>query len=293
MAAKKISVGGRRFLLEWTTANSVALGAGWAVTGAMQRSRLQPYYETVTSAARAVRLEAPSLGIALAVLGTLVGTPQWWCLRRRLHLSAWWVPATGMGWALFGVVMGVLSGTFGSSVSAIGPFVPPAVVVLVGLPAAIVAALLPGTFQGLILRRRYHLMWWPVVSLAGLLLGLMAAFVVVRWGLVDVVHWFRPEDFPSARPLLVVGTMAGLTYAATTWRTLERIHEHNPQMRIDPSSAMVQPGLWATSQTYPSGSAKAPVVPPHSADTDGRTIVPPARSASARTTATSSGRRTL
>ena len=125
MAAKKISVGGRRFLLEWTSANAVALGAGWAVTGAMQRSRMQPYYETVTSAARAVRLEAPSLGTALAVLGTLVGTAQWWCLRRRLHVSAWWVPATGLGWALFGVVMGVLSGIFGSSVSGIGPFVRP------------------------------------------------------------------------------------------------------------------------------------------------------------------------
>ena len=124
MAAKKISVGGRRFLLEWTSANAVALGAGWAVTGAMQRSRMQPYYETVTSAARAVRLEAPSLGIALAVLGTLVGTAQWWCLRRRLHVSAWWVPATGLGWALFGVVMGVLSGIFGSSVSGIGAFRP-------------------------------------------------------------------------------------------------------------------------------------------------------------------------
>jgi hypothetical protein len=148
-----------------------------------------------------------------------------------------------LGWALFGVVMGVLSGLFGGSVSGIGPFVPPALVVLVGVPAAMVAALLPGAFQGLILRRRYHLMWWPVVSLAGLVLGLMAAFLVVRWGLVDVVHWFQPEDFPSARPLLLVGTTAGVVYAGTTWRTLARIPEHNRQMRIDPSSAMVQPGL--------------------------------------------------
>ncbi len=37
------------------------------------------------------------------------------------------------------------------------------------------------------------------------------------------------------------------------------------QMRTEPSSAIVQPGLCATSQTYPSGSANAPVVPPHSA----------------------------
>lgn len=69
MAAKTISVGRRRFLVEWLIANAVALGAGWAVTGAIMRMRQQPYYGTVTSAARAVRLQTPSLGIALAVLG--------------------------------------------------------------------------------------------------------------------------------------------------------------------------------------------------------------------------------
>jgi len=241
MAARTISVG-RRFRLEWMSANAVALGAGWAVTGAIQRRRTQPYFENVTSAARAVRLEAPSLGIALAALGTFVGTAQWLCLRRRLRMSVWWVPATGLGWALFGVGMGVLSGLFGASVSGIGPAVPPAVVLLVGVPAGMVAALLPGAFQGLILRR-YHVMWWPVVSLAGLVLGLLAGFLVVRWGLVDVVDWFRPEDFPSARPSLLVGTTTGLVYAATTWRMLARIPEHHPQMRIEPSSATVQPGL--------------------------------------------------
>jgi hypothetical protein len=189
-----------------------------------------------------VQLQAPSLGIALAVLGTFVGTAQWLCLRRRLPMSVWWVPATGLGWALFGVGMGVLSGLFGASVSGIGPALPPAVVLLVGVPAGLVAALLPGAFQGLVLRR-YHVMWWPVVSLAGLVLGLLAGFLVVRWGLVDVVDWFRPEDFPSARPLLLVGTTTGLVYAATTWRMLARIPEHRAQMRIEPSSATVQPGL--------------------------------------------------
>jgi hypothetical protein len=223
-------------------ANAVALGAGWAVTGALQRMRTQPYFETVTSAARAVRLEGPSLGIALAALGRFVGTAQWLCLHGRLHVSVWWVSATGLGWALFRLGMGVLSGLFGASVSRIGPSVPPAVALLVGVPAGMAAALLPGAFQGLILRR-YHVTWWPVVSLAGLVVGLLAGFLVVRWGLVDVVAWFRPGDFPSARPLLLVGTTTGLVYPTTTWRILARIPEHHPQMRVEPSSAMVQPGL--------------------------------------------------
>jgi hypothetical protein len=72
---------------------------------------------------------------------------------------------------------------------------------------------------------------------------------MVRWGMVDVLPWFRPEDFPSARPLLLVGTVAGAARAATTWRTLVRLSEHTPQMWIEPSSAIVQNGLWATSQT--------------------------------------------
>ena len=55
----------------------------------------------------------------------------------------------------------------------------------------------------------------------------------------------------------------------------------------------VQPALWATSQTYPSGSANAPLVPPHSATAACRTIEPPARWASSSTSATSSTERTL
>ena len=41
-----------------------------------------------------------------------------------------------------------------------------------------------------------------------------------------------------------------------------------------PSAAIVHAALCATSQTYPSGSANAPLVPPHSATAAGRTIRP-------------------
>lgn len=67
----------------------------------------------------------------------------------------------------------------------------------------------------------------------------------------------------------------------------------NRQMVTSPCSSSAQPGLWATSHTYPSGSANAPVVPPQSARAAGRLIVAPARSASARTSLTWSGECTL
>lgn len=42
------------------------------------------------------------LGWALAFLlgGALIGLPQQWILRRRVGLSAWWVPISAAGWAL-------------------------------------------------------------------------------------------------------------------------------------------------------------------------------------------------
>ena len=68
-----------------------------------------------------------------------------------------------------------------------------------------------------------------------------------------------------------------------------RVAQFGGVIRTEPSSSSGQPGLWATSQTYPSGSAKAPEVPPHDAVADGRRIAPPARRASSRVMATSSG----
>jgi hypothetical protein len=84
--------------------------------------------------------------------------------------------------------------------------------------------LAPGTLQWLVLRRRVHRAgWWPVASLGGFLVGFGGGFAVVRWGMVNVVHWLRPEDFPSAKALVLVGAVTGTLYGAVTWPTLARL----------------------------------------------------------------------
>jgi AraC-like DNA-binding protein len=60
-----------------------------------------------------------------------------------------------------------------------------------------------------------------------------------------------------------------------------------------PSSRIVQDGLCATSQAWPSGSRKMPEYPPQNVSAPGRPSVPPAASASASTASTSAGERAL
>jgi uncharacterized protein YneF (UPF0154 family) len=98
----------------------------------------------------------------------------------------------------------------GGRVSTIGPDVGWLIMIVVGVPLGLLIGLLPGTFQWLVLRRQVTgAGWWPLVNLAGLLVGLAGGFAVARWGMSDVVHWLRPEDFPSAKALVLVGAVSG------------------------------------------------------------------------------------
>jgi hypothetical protein len=203
--------------------NLIGFTAGGAIFGAVQRARLQPYFEVVTSAAEAARIEAATTGMTSTIFGAVIGTAQWLTLRRKFG-AGWWIPATCLGWALSGVAGGVLSGVLGGRVSTIGPDVGWLVMIVVGVPVGVLIGLLPGTFQWLVLRRQVaDAGWWPFVNLGGLLVGLAGAFAVVRWGLVDVVHWLRPEDFPSAKALVLVGAVTGTLYGVVTWPTLARL----------------------------------------------------------------------
>jgi hypothetical protein len=38
-----------------------------------------------------------------------------------------------------------------------------------------------------------------------------------------VVAWLRPEDFPSAKALVLVGAVTGILYAVVTWPVLTRL----------------------------------------------------------------------
>lgn len=47
-----------------------------------------------------------SLGVVLGLFGLAVGTAQWIYLRRRLAYTAWWTPATLLGFALLALIGG-------------------------------------------------------------------------------------------------------------------------------------------------------------------------------------------
>jgi hypothetical protein len=75
----------------------------------------------------------------------------------------------------------------------------------------------------MMLRRQVESAW-------GWLLGAGAAFLVaaavaagVRWGMVEVTGWLRPEDFPSAKAWVAFGAVAGVLYGAITGAVLARL----------------------------------------------------------------------
>jgi uncharacterized membrane protein YfcA len=120
-------------------------------------------------------------------------------------------------------VAGTVSGALGGTVTGIGPqhgvvgFI--AGVVL----SVLILALLPGTLQWTMLRKRSPRAWaWPWVTLGGLFAGLAAAALVVRFGLVYLIPWLQPEDFPSAKALICAGLVMGAVYGVSTRSTLRR-----------------------------------------------------------------------
>jgi hypothetical protein len=52
------------------------------------------------------------LVIGLFVIGTAIGFPQWWMLRKRVLHVWWWVPAFGLGWGMVGLLNLVTSEPF-------------------------------------------------------------------------------------------------------------------------------------------------------------------------------------
>lgn len=210
--------GGRGFRSLWISANLLGYGAAGAAFGALQRTRSQPYFEVVTSASAAIRIQALQTGESLAVFGALVGAAQWLALRRSPY-ARWWIPATAVGWSAAGILVGAISGLTVGSVSSIGPHRSPAVTAAGVLASALLVAFIPSGAQWLVLRRHTaHAGRWPLINLAGLIPGLTAAGLVVRGFLVEVVPWLTPYDFPSAKALVCVGAVTGLVYGATTAR---------------------------------------------------------------------------
>jgi hypothetical protein len=194
----------------WLAVHLVAFAVGGAIGGGVLRFIGQPYYGVMTTSMEAAVIQATSAGVAFLIFGAFVGTAQWLLLRRTLRV-AWWLPATGLGWGLAGVVSGF---TAGGSVSTIGPDagpIDPLVAWLVGGPLVV---LFLGGGQWLILRRELEgVGWWPLVNIVGLILGFIVGFAVAK-----IVPWLAPTDFPSAKALGIVGGVAGLVYGGVTWQ---------------------------------------------------------------------------
>src|SRR5262249_39666164 len=99
------------------------------------------------------------------------------------------------------------------------------------------------------------------------------------------------DDRPRSRLVGIHRPRAGAGPGALIRQRAAALRRH--AIETEPSSATCQPGLWATSHGWPSGSMKTPEQPPQNVAAPRRAIVAPARSASSITASTSAGDRTL
>jgi hypothetical protein len=222
-------VGGSRLSLQWVVANTVAFTAGGAIAGAIARAMGQSHYGVATSMAEAVLIQTRIAGAATVVLGAAVGTAQWLVLRGRLRRVGWWVPATSARWALAGGVAGILSGAIGGAVTDIGSDVGVWGYVVAAAVGILALGFLPVTFQWMILRRQVHrARRWLLGSAGAFLVTAGVAAGVVGWGLVSVIGWLRPEDFPSAKAGVSFGAVVGLLYGAMMGLILRQLPRGAP-----------------------------------------------------------------
>jgi hypothetical protein len=144
-------------------------------------------------------------------LGAAVGTTQWLAIREDLDHVGWWIPATTLGWALAALVAGILSGIMGGAVTGVGPDRGVLGYVVSTGVGILAVGLLPVAFQWLVLRSQVDgAGWWMWGAGATFFLAAVAAFAVVRLGLVKI-GWLRLEDFPSSKSFVLIGMLIGLS----------------------------------------------------------------------------------
>ncbi len=101
--------------------------------------------------------------------GSIAGLAQWFILRKRFHVSGWWVLATSLG-ATLGLVAtnAVHEALMGVRVA-----------LVVGVLGLTVLGLLVGIAQWLVLRKHLHRAgWWVLASAAGWFLGGLIAWAI-------------------------------------------------------------------------------------------------------------------
>jgi hypothetical protein len=216
--------GGPGLWLPWVLANVVGFALGGAIAGGIARAMGQPYYGVVSSTSEAIRIATRTAGVATAVFGAAIGTGQWLVIRTKLPRVGWWILGTSAGWGLAGVVAGALSGSMGGAVTGIGPDVGVWGFVVAAAAGILNIGLLSATFQWMMLRRQVERAWrWLLGAGAAFLVAAAVAAGVVRWGMVEVTGWLRPEDFPSAKAWVAFGAVAGVLYGAITGAVVARL----------------------------------------------------------------------
>ena len=137
------------------------------------------------------------MGVTLGiVMGAIGGFAQWVVLRERITGSGWWVLASALGFAAFG-----LSGAIPSNVN-------PAVT---GTLTSVTIGLVSGILQWLILRRKVaRAGWWVWANILGLLVGEIGFPVAIAIS----------STTNSDVSVLVVGLVYGAGYGASTGAAL-------------------------------------------------------------------------
>jgi hypothetical protein len=200
----------------WLIANGLAFVVGAVLWGGALRAIESPYYETMMPAVRAGLIQAVGGAVGGAAFGTVVAAAQWLVLRRTLRMT-WWIPASVAGWTISMALSAFVSG---GSVSTIGPAEGP-----LSWPVAMLVRALGlvsfGLFPWLVLRRQVAgAALWPVGNVAAILLSLGAGLAVATSLFVQGIPLLTPEEFPSAKALLIVGSIGAPIYATVTWMVL-------------------------------------------------------------------------
>ena len=151
----------------WVGANLLGFAVGGASFGAIQRARLEPYFERVPAGAHAARILAVTTGLSMLTFGFCTGTAQWVVLRRWLRVR-WWIVATAAGWGLSGVAIGAAIGATAGTMSDTGPRSGVIGFASIAVAACGLLGLLPAALQWTLLRQQVtRASTWPRVSLAG------------------------------------------------------------------------------------------------------------------------------
>lgn len=132
-------------------------------------------------------LGPPVLGsLILAVAGAVIGLGHWFVLRRHLHQRTDWVFTNIAGWAVAGLVPGLVVNSV-DTVSFLNPFYEAVAslgvygsLISFGLVVGAVGGGVSGVLQWFILRwNGYRVRWWVGASLGGWALGGAIATIVV------------------------------------------------------------------------------------------------------------------